>query len=79
MKNEKKIIELMGEIVKGQDHLIGEVSVIKKQISKLNNEAVKLNLSTSENSRAILKLSDEIRLVGEHEKRISKLESIIFK
>ena len=79
MKNEKKIIELMGEIVKGQDHLIGEVSGIKKQISKLNNEAVKLNLSTSENSRAILKLSDEIRLVGEHEKRISKLESIIFK
>lgn len=79
MKNEDKIVELLAEMVKGQDHLIGEVSGMKKQISKLNSEVVKLNLSTSENSRAILKLADEIRLVAEHEKRISKLESIIFK
>lgn len=58
-------------MVKGQDQLTDEVS-------KMKGEIIKLNLNTSENSRAILKLADEIRLVAEHERRI-KLESIVLK
>ena len=59
-------------MVKGQDKLIEEVSEMKTEIFKQG-------LQTSENSRAILKLADEIRLVAEHEKRIAKLEVTVFK
>jgi len=86
MKNEQKIVELLAEMVKGQDRLTDEVSGMKKEISSvkkeilnMKGEVVKLNLNTSENSRAVLKLADEIRLVAEHEKRIAKLESIVLK
>ena len=72
MKNEDKIVELLSEMVKGQDKLVGEVTEMKK-------EMFKQSLQLSENSRAVIKLADEIRLVAEHEKRISKLELTVFK
>jgi hypothetical protein len=72
MKNEDKIVELLAEMVKGQDKLIEEVAEMKTEIFKQG-------LQTAENSRAILKLADEIRLVAEHEKRIAKLELTVFK
>jgi hypothetical protein len=72
MKNENRIIELLAEVVKGQDRLTAGVSELK-------NESIKHNLQIAENSRAVLKLADEIRLVAEHEKRISKLELAVFK
>ena len=72
MKDESRIIELLAEMVKGQDRLTAEVSELK-------NESIKHNLQIAENSRAVLKLADEIRLVAEHEKRISKLELAVFK
>ena len=90
MKNEEKSEELLTEMVKGQDRLIGEVTEMKDQLSgvkyeislmktEVKEEIIKLNLITSENSRSILRLADEIHLVAEHEKRISKLESVVFK
>lgn len=79
MKNEEKIIELLAEMVSGQDRLVGGVSEMKDQIKQMNTELIKQGLQTAENSRAILKLADEIRLVAEHEKRISKLELTVFK
>ncbi len=72
MKNEDRIVELLAEMVKGQDKLIEEVAEMKTEIFKQG-------LQTAENSRAILKLADEIRLVAEHEKRIAKLEITVFK
>jgi CRISPR/Cas system-associated endonuclease Cas3-HD len=72
MKNEEKIVELLAEMVKGQDKLVEEVTQMKVEL-------IKQGLQTAENSRAILKLADEIRLVAEHEKRISKLELTVFK
>jgi hypothetical protein len=72
MKNEDKIVELLAEMVKGQVKLIEEVAEMKTEIFKQG-------LQTAENSRAILKLADEIRLVAEHEKRIAKLELTVFK
>lgn len=86
MKNEDKIVELLAEMVKGQDRLVGEVTAMKTEISSMKfevsymkEEIIKQGLQTAENSRAILKLADEIRLVAEHEKRISKLELAVFK
>lgn len=93
MKNEDKIVELLTEMVKGQDRLVGEVSSMKGEITSMKgeitsmkgeirsmkDEAIKQALNLAENSRAILKLADEIRLVAEHEKRISRLELAVFK
>lgn len=86
MKNEDRIVELLAEMVKGQDRLIGEVSGmkyevsnVKIEISEMKKEMFKQGLQLAENSRAILKLADEIRLVAAHEKRISKLELTVFK
>lgn len=72
MKNEDKTVELLTEMVKGQDKLVDEVSQMKVEL-------VKQGMQTAENSRAILKLADELRLIAEHEKRISKLELTVFK
>ncbi len=93
MKNEDKIVELLTEMVKGQDRLVGEVSSMKGEITSMKgeitsmkgeirsmkDEAIRHALNLAENSRAILKLADEIRLVAEHEKRISRLELAVFK
>jgi len=71
MKNEDRIIELLAETVKGQDRLIDKVSEMShkipemtQEISEMNSELKKQGLQTAENSRAILKLADEIRLVA---------------
>lgn len=86
MKNESRIIELLAEMVKGQDRLTGEVSgmkgeiiKIKDEIGQVRNELVKQNLELAQNSRSILQLAEEIRLVAVHELRISKLELAVFK
>jgi hypothetical protein len=86
MNNDNRIIELLAEMVKGQDKLVGEVTQMKNEITGVKNEitevkreAIKQGLQLAENSRAILKLADEIKLVAEHEKRISKLELTVFK
>ncbi len=72
MKNDDKIVELLTEMVKGQDKLVDEVSQMKVEL-------IKQGMQTAENSRAILKLAYELRLIAEHEKRISKLELTVFK
>ena len=66
MKNEEKTVELLAEMIKGQDRLKDEVSAMKLEI-------IKQGLQTAENSRAILKLADEIRLVAEHKKQSQNL------
>jgi uncharacterized membrane-anchored protein YhcB (DUF1043 family) len=66
MKNENRIVELLAEMVKGQDRLTAEVSEMKTGISEMKTELIKHNLQIAENSRAVLKLADEIRLVAEH-------------
>jgi cytochrome c556 len=86
MKNEGRIVELLAEMVKGQDKLIEEVSQVKTEVSQMKTEVSQMKteifkhgIQTAENSRAIFKLADEIRLVAEHEKRIAKLEVTVFK
>ena len=85
MENENKIIELLTETVKGVDRLNGKVAGIEGEVTGMRQEMIKMiqemikqNLQLGENSRAILKLADEIRLVAEHEKRISLPMSMIF-
>jgi len=86
MENEGKIVELLAEMLVKQDAMVvelrdvkSEVRNVKSEIRDVKSEMVKLNLQTSENSRSILRLADELHAVADHERRISKLESTVYK
>jgi hypothetical protein len=56
MENQGRIEELLSKMLIRQDRMVLELQNVK-------SEVVKLNLQTSENSRAILKLADRIEHV----------------
>ena len=49
-----------------------------KRLENLEKSQVKTNQLLSENTRAILKIAHEIRVVPQHEQRIGKLEVEVF-
>jgi hypothetical protein len=56
MENQGRIEELLSKMLIRKDRMVLELQNVK-------SEVVKLNLQTSENSRAILKLADRIEHV----------------
>ena len=72
MENEGRIVELLSEMLLRPDDLLGELRGVK-------NEVIKLNLQTSENTRAILKLADRVEKIADLELRVSKLEKTVYK
>ncbi|MEQ9229715.1 MAG: hypothetical protein RIF46_03475 [Cyclobacteriaceae bacterium] len=72
MKNEDKIVELLADMVHGQD-------AISKRLAKLEKQMAKNNAQIAENSRAVISLADRIEMVVDHEKRLGKLERVVFK
>ena len=79
MKNEDKIVELLSEMLHKFDVLTDEVKVsnirlskVEDEIVKMKGEIVKLNLISSENSLALMKLAD-------NNDRIVRLEKAVFK
>lgn len=86
MKNESRIVELLAEMVKNQDltnqkidHLTQEMRGVKEEVHGMKEEIFKLNLNTSENTRAIISMADRIEGLGDHEGRIKALEKEVFK
>ena len=78
MKNEDKIVELLAEMVKGQDLTNHELKDLGKRMTALEKAMAKNNIQIAENSRAILTLADKIEVVVDHEKRLGKLERKVF-
>lgn len=72
MENEGRIVELLSEMLLRPDDMLGELRGVK-------NEVIKLNLQTSENTRAILKLADRVEKIADLELRVSKLEKTVYK
>ncbi|MBL0744065.1 hypothetical protein [Chryseolinea lacunae] len=115
MKNEKRIIELLAEVLIKQDtmtgeirgvrtelkdeiqdlrtelkyeiqdlrgevhELRGEVYDLKYEVGGMKGELVKLNLQTAENTRAIVKLANEVEKLTDLPDRVSKLEKAIYR
>ena len=79
MKNENRIVELLAEMVHKQDEMVKNQSNTNERLERLETQMIKLNVQTSENTRAVIKLADKIEDFGEHEKRIQKLEKVVFK
>ena len=72
MDNESKIVELLSEMLHKFDVLTERVDNLTVTVGKVESEIIKLNLITSENSRALMKL-------GDNNDRIARLEKAVFK
>lgn len=57
------------------DHM----ETVEHRLGGVEVQIQKSNLQTSENTRAILKLGNELERVFEHERRIAKLEVTVYK
>lgn len=72
MSKDDRLVELMAEMLIKQDEMVSELRNVKGEITKLN-------LISSENSRAILKLANQMEQFLDLEPRVKKLESVVFK
>ena len=79
MAEDNRLVELMAEMLIKQDAMVDELRNVKTEVSKVNSEIRNLNLLSSENTRAIVKLADKIDQFVELEGRVKKLESAVFK
>jgi hypothetical protein len=93
MENEKRIIELLAEslykfdqmidehkaIVTGLKGMITEQKETNSRLGKLESEVVKLNLQTTENTRATIKLANEVENIAHLHERVTKLEKTVYK
>jgi hypothetical protein len=86
MENQSRIEELLSDALKKYDQMLEKHDVtnfrlenIENRLGSLESEMFKLNVQTAENTRAIFKLAERVEVVFEHEKRIIKLESTVYK
>jgi ubiquinone biosynthesis protein UbiJ len=93
MENEKRIIELLAEslykfdqmidehkaIVTGLKGMITEQKETNSRLGKLESEVVKLNLQNTENTRATIKLANEVENIAHLHERVTKLEKTVYK
>jgi hypothetical protein len=87
MENEGRIVELLAESLKKQDGIIDQLKesnqrlyLLESKSDKVEEQLVKLNLQTSENTRAaLLKLAERIDQISDLNEGIAKLKKAVFK
>ncbi len=93
MENEGRIIELLAESLIRFDKMVEQqhetnqrlgsveqkLGSLEIRTEKVENQLIKLNLQTVENTRAIFKLADKIEGIADLENRVSKIEKVVFK
>ncbi len=83
MKSEDRIIELLTELIQGQDKTHGRLDNVESRLTSVEsrldgveNQVAKLNVNMQENNRAILKLAEKSDVT---DGRLDKLEKHVFK
>jgi hypothetical protein len=93
MENENRIVELLAEslikfdslieghnaLIEGQKALIEGQKNTNQRLDRVEREIVKLNLHTTENTRAIFKLASEVESIAHLHERVTKLEKEVYK
>ncbi len=79
MENEKRLVEIMADLVIKFDEFIEGQKETNQRLGKVEDGITKLNLQTAENTRAILKLADRVETIADLENRVSKIEKVVFK
>jgi len=90
MKNEDRLIEVMAELLaevhemrvdmKTQlQELNGRMGNLEEQQIRTSSELVKVNLQLGENTRAIMKLANQVETVTSILERVTRLEAEVFR
>lgn len=90
MKNEGRLIEVMAELLaevhemrvdmKTQlQELNGRMGNLEEQQIRTSSELVKVNLQLGENTRAIMKLANQVETVTSILERVTRLEAEVFR
>ncbi len=79
MENEQRIVELLAETLIKFDRMIDEQKQTNNRLQKLEEGMNKLNLQTTENTRAIIKLANEVENIAHLHERVTKLEKAVYK
>ena len=79
MENEKRLVEIMADLVIKFDEFIEGQKETNQRLGKVEDGIIKLNLQSAENTRAILKLADKVETIADFESRVSKIEKVVFK
>ena len=93
MENEGRIAELLAESLIRLDKMVEQqhetnvrlgnveqkLGLVESRTEKVENQLIKLNLQTVENTRAIFKLADKVDGIADLDKRVSKIEKVVFK
>lgn len=79
MENEKRLVEIMADLVIKFDEFIEGQKETNQRLGKVEDGIIKLNLQSAENTRAILKLADKVETIADLESRVSKIEKVVFK
>jgi hypothetical protein len=86
MENEGRIVELLADSSKRKDNIIEQLKesnqklyVLESKSDRVEEQLIKLNLQTAENTRALIKLSENINQISDLNTRVSKLEKAVFK
>jgi uncharacterized protein Yka (UPF0111/DUF47 family) len=86
MENEQRIVELLTEtlikfdsLIEGQKTLVEGQKVTNDRLDRVEREVVKLNLLTSENTRALIKLIGEVEKIADLHERVTELEHTVYK
>ncbi len=79
MENEKRLVEIMAELLIKFDELLEGQKITNNRLGHLESEMIKLNLQTTENTRAIFKLAEKVEQIGDLHNRVTKLEKVVYK
>ena len=93
MENEGRIAELLAESLIRLDKMVEQqhetnvrlgnveqkLGLVESRTEKVENQLIKLNLQTVENTRAIFKIAEKIDTIADLDKRVSKIEKVVFK
>lgn len=79
MKNEDKMVELLAELVKESHETKVEISGMRGDIIDLQKGQARNTAAVGELRLSVIKLTEKLEMVVDHERRIGKLESTVYK
>ncbi len=86
LKGQDRIVsEIIGtnqrldKTVERLDQTIVRLDNLEVRVDRVEGQLVKLNLQTSENTRAIFKLAENVEMIADLHNRVAKLERTVYK
>ncbi len=72
-------VERLDQTVERLDQTIVRLDKLEVRVDRVEGQLVKLNLQTSENTRAIFKLAENVEMIADLHNRVAKLERTVYK